>query len=97
MREIKFITTVAEWFIASKAPDLKDKIDDCLKIIESGSTLEGNNKKLFGFMLFSYSMNHGPETFLIVEKEAESLCVTDEFKAYAEDWINHSKKTKTIN
>lgn len=91
------IKKVAVWFATVKAPDLKEKIDAGLKEIESGQQLTENYRKLFGFMLFSYAMNHGPHTFFMVERVSEEIHVTEEFKQYANDWNNHSKKPKPIN
>lgn len=80
---------IAEWFTTIKAPDLKDKINEGLKTIESGELLQGNHKKLFGFMLFSYSMNHGPCSFLVAEQVAKEISVSEEVKFYAKDWIDY--------
>lgn len=91
---MKQLKEIAEWFIAAKAPDLKEKINEGLKIIESGQPLDSKHKKLFGFMLFSHSMNYGPLYFLTVEEIAKQISVTEELKDYANDWINHSNQTR---
>ena len=91
----KFLQEVANWFMTIKAPQLKDKVINGINILESGQPLEGNLKKLFGFMLFSYSMNHGPASFIAIELLVEEISVSDEFKYYAKDWIDYNK-TKNI-
>lgn len=90
------ILEIAEWFSRVKAPDLTTKVNEGVEKIMSGTPLEGNRKKLFGFILFSYSMNHGAEVFSLTEELAGTLGVTKEFTDYASDWINHSKN-KIIN
>lgn len=87
------ITKIANWFIEVKAPDLKDKINAGLKMLENKEPLKDSYKELFGFMLFSYSMAHGPTSFFDMEKLAKEISVLDEMKVYAEKWISHSKKT----
>lgn len=85
------LNEISQWFVAVKAPDLKEKVFAGLKTIESGQPLEGNFKKLFGFMLFSFSMNHGPASFIDIEELAEKICVTEEFKDWAKNWIDSAK------
>ncbi len=89
------INEIAEWFISEKTPDLKDKINAGLAMIEKEEPLQDNYKKLFSFMMFSYSMAHGPEYFLAMEYLAKKVSVLEEMKAYAQDWISHSKKSET--
>ena len=86
------IQEVALWFTTIKAPDLKPKVDEALKAIEAGEALSEIQRKLCGFMLFSYSMNHGPVSFIGVELTAKEIGVADEMAEYAKDWIDHSKK-----
>lgn len=90
----KFLQEVTEWFIAFKAPDLKEKARHATNAVEEGIPLGENYKKFLAFMLFSYSMNKGPVSFLAVEEEAERIGVTEQFKEYANDWITHSKNQK---
>lgn len=92
----KYLREVTDWFVLIKAPELKEEIEKGLKLIESDQPLEGNTKKLFGFMLFSFSMNHGPASFIGVELLAKKISLTEEFKEYAQNWINHSNKNKAL-
>lgn len=89
------ILEIAEWFSRVKAPNLTAKVNEGVEKIKSDTPLEGNWKRLFGFILFSYSMNHGPATFSLTEEIASTLGVTKEFTDYASDWINHSKNKIT--
>lgn len=83
-RAITFFTEV-------KAPDLKEKVNEVVELYKAGTTLEEKHRKLFGFILFSYSMNIGPSIFLEVEDAIKEIGVEAEFKEYAQDWINYSK------
>lgn len=83
---------VAKWFILIKAPDLKDKISEAVALVDSGSDLSENQRKLIGFICFSYSMNKGPASFMGIEFLIEDIGVEKEFRDYANDWIEHSKK-----
>jgi hypothetical protein len=96
MHNIQFIRDAANWFTTIKAPDLKDKVLGGLHDIENGVALESNYKKLFGFILFDYSIHKGPSYFIDSEEAAKEIGVTEEFKYYANDWINYSKKTKQL-
>jgi len=87
------LLAATNWFVKQKAPDLKDKVEAGLQFLREWNTLEGNYKKLFGFILFDYSMHAGPLSFYEVEKEAELIGVTEEFKYYATDWISYSKNS----
>jgi hypothetical protein len=91
--DMKQILEVANWFIKVKAPDLKDKINAGLKMLEAKEPLQDGYKKLFGFMIFSFSMNHGPASFFGAEALAKEIDVLEEMKSYAKNWISHSKKT----
>lgn len=91
---IKHVKEVTDWFITSKAPDLKEKVEIVLKTLDEGKPLEGIHKKLFGFMLFSFSMNQGPASFIGIELLAKELQVTEELKEYSNSWINSSKTKK---
>ena len=93
----RFVSEVAYWFKTIKAPSLKEKVDDALKCLEEEKPLEENQRKLLGFMLFSYSMNHGPASFIGIRFLTEDLGVEKEFKEYAQSWIDHSNKTKEEN
>ena len=53
--------------------------------------------KLIGFACFSFSMNHGPASFIGVELVVKDIGVESEFKEYAADWISYSKKPKTVS
>lgn len=90
--ENRLIKEISEWFIVNKAPDLKEKVDSGLKVIDSGQPLDENYRKLFGFMIFSHAMNYGPLYFLTMEEVAEKIGVTEELKYYAKDWIGYSQK-----
>lgn len=94
MSQNEFLKNAAEWFYTVKAPDLKEKVNSGLLCIDSGKALESNYKKLFGFILFDYSMHKGPLFFLEAEEVAKEIGVTDELLEYAQDWINYSRKAK---
>ena len=91
-KENIFLQKVVDWFTTVKAPDLKEKVEQGFIKIKSGNHIEDIYKKLFGFILFSYSMNHGPASFFDVEEAAKEIGVAEEMAFYATDWINHSKK-----
>lgn len=90
--ENNFLQKAADWFITIKAPDLKEKVLTGLETVKNDQALNENQKKLFGFILFDYSMHLGPLTFFDSEDAAKEIGVTEEVKYYAIDWINHSKK-----
>jgi hypothetical protein len=89
----KFLQDATNWFTTIKAPDLKEKVDSAMDKIAKGEPLEDNYKKLFGFILFDYSMHMWPLSFIDAEEVGEKIGVTEEIKYYANDWINHSKKS----
>lgn len=89
-----FIQKAVDWFTTFKVPDLKDKTTIGLESIKNNKPLEGDYKKVFGFILFDYCMHSGPTSFIDAEEAAEEIGVTDQFKYYAEDWINYSKQNQ---
>lgn len=95
--ENKMLQEIANWFILIKAPDLKDKISEAIANIDSGSDLSENQRKLIGFICFSFSMNHGPASFIGIEFMVKHIGVEKEFTDYANNWIEHSKKPHPQN
>lgn len=94
-KHLKEVADIGRWFAEIKAPDLKEKIEVGISKLISEERLDENYRKLFGFMLFSHSMNKGPLYFFVVEELAEKIGVVEELKSYANDWINNSKKNQT--
>lgn len=90
--ENKLLREIADWFVIAKAPDLKDKIFDAIRGIETGGELSENQKKLLAFICFSYSMNRGPSFFKDVEMLVEKIGVQKQFCNYATDWIAYKPK-----
>jgi hypothetical protein len=86
-----FLSKATAWFTNIKAPDLKDKVDFGISEITNGSPLSEKYKRLFGFILFDYSMHQGPLSFLDAEEAAKEIGVLVEMEEYAKDWISHSK------
>jgi len=62
-----------------------------MRIIEHKLFLENAYKKLFGFILFDYSMHRGPVSFPYAEKTATEIGVLPELTEYAENWTNYSR------
>jgi hypothetical protein len=89
-----FLLSACDWFTTIKAPDLLEKVNKAIEIINAGNPLEGNYKKLVGFILFDYSMHQGPPSFEIAAKTAELFDVTAEFVEYALDWMAYSNRKK---
>lgn len=92
----KFLHEIADWFTAVKAPDLKDKVSEAVANIDNSIELTDKQRKLLGFICFSFSMNHGPSSFIGVEMCVKDIGVGNEFHEYAKDWIDHSNQTSTL-
>ena len=88
----KFLQEIADWFVLIKAPDLKEKISEAVGKVNNNEDLSDNQKKLLGFICFSFSMNRGPASFIGVEMVVKDIGVQKEFEEYAKNWIAHSKK-----
>lgn len=86
-----FLNEIADWFVLIKAPDLKDKITEAVELVEQEKSLSENQKKLLGFICFSFSMNRGPVSFTGVVMVVKDIGVQAEFEEYANKWIDHSK------
>lgn len=94
----EFLKQAAWWFVTVKAPDLKEKVEAGLDMIEGQPTLDDKYRKLFGFILFDYSMHMGPLSFGIAEKAATEIGVLVELAESANSWIEYSKnKSMTDN
>lgn len=92
----QYLSKASNWFVDIKAPDLKDKVNLGLSAIIDNEPLSENYKKLFGFILFDYSMHQGPLSFIDAEETALEIGVFNEMKEYANSWINHSKLSPQI-
>lgn len=89
-----FLVDAADWFTSVKAPGLKEKVEAGMVMIKKQLPLDDKNRKLFGFFLFSYSMDQGPLSFFPAQVTAAEIGVLAEMVEYAENWINHNKREK---
>lgn len=87
----EFLKQAAWWFVNVKALDLKEKVEAGMGMIESQQPLDEKHRKLFGFILFDYSMHCGPVSFGHVEKATSEINVLTEMQEYAKNWIEYSK------
>lgn len=93
------IFEVIKWFwilklptIANNDPQLAEMISFIEVDIIEGNHLPDNRKKFIGFMLFSYSMFLGPQSFFEIEKLSVQHGVENEIKFFAENWISYCRK-----
>ncbi len=92
---MNILKQAVEWFLIAKAPHLKERAENTLKIIDEKKALDPNQKQLLGFVLFDYSMHKGPSSFDDCERTAIDTGVIDELHFYAKDCINYLTKAKT--
>ena len=94
--ENMFLKNACAWFIAEKAPGLREKIVTTLLMVEKKEPLKDGHKSLLGFILFDYCMHFGPASFTAAEIASERIGVTEQLEYYANDWIEYRKKNKQI-
>lgn len=84
------------WFLMVKAQHLMERLFLGLDMIKSKQPLDSNYKKMFGFILFDYSMHLGPASFLKCEEAAREIGVLSEMHEYAKDWVDYAASKQTL-
>lgn len=75
-----------------KAPEKKEQVMICIEVIELKNQLSAEQKKLLGYILFSYSMRFGPAIFTPIQQAAIEIGVKKELEECAKSRIRKGRK-----